>query len=116
MMSGETVTYTSNGPMPSFTLTSGNPEAARLRDVLVTLRPPDGVHDHLCDSEPGDPDRWIDESGDPPITGLRAVEWVKGIGLVTTDKPVALKPYVGWCCGSARARQEIDAALKVEAK
>ena len=108
--SGSVVTYTSatSGPLPSFILTTGNPEASRLREALSSMRPKDGLHDHLCDSQPGDPDRWVEEPG---FEGY-VVEWVPGVGLTTSDEKVKHGPSASWCCGMARRRQEIDAALK----
>ncbi len=109
-MTMQVVTFSSSGPCEPYTITSGNPEATRLVEVLRDIRPPDGLHDHLCDSQPGDPDRWVEDGG---FEGY-AVQWVLGVGLVTSDERVVHPPSASWCCGSARLRQEIDAALKVE--
>ena len=111
MMSGHAIVLTTAQEPSSFVLTSGNPEATRLADALRSLRPVG--HDLFCGCGPDDPDQWIDETEDPPMdaSGMVAVEWKSGVGLVTTDKPVVIEPYVGWCCDRATQRHVIDAAL-----
>jgi len=116
MITGETMVLFSGQEPTVVTLTFGVSEVERLREALRQVRPIG--HDYLCEHDEG-PDVWVDESDDPPIDGtaFRAVEWVAGVGLITTDKPVEPEaPYVGWCCSRATARHTIDAALSEDAR
>lgn len=124
MLVGETMVLTSGqGQDPTVvTLTFGVSEVERLRETLRQVRP--SGHDFLCEygghgRGRDAPDVWIDESNEPPLdtTNMRAVEWVEGVGLILSDRPVEPEaPYVGWCCSMATARHTIDAALGEDAR
>jgi hypothetical protein len=119
LISGQSFTMRA-GESVELLFSTGNPEAERLRDVLRSVRPKDGVHDFMCKDgghgQDDQPDGWVEETWEPYDAGMRMVMWVAGEGFVDVEGPQELEqPYVGWCCDMARQRYEIDVALGVRA-
>jgi len=112
MMVGDTMLLTSGQEPTTVTLTFGVNEVERLREALRQVRPTG--HDHLCEHGPVGPDVWIDESSEPRIDHTGFTYYEGGVARPATADD--FKPYVGWCCGPARQRHTIDAALGEDAR